>query len=125
LIYRLGADALVLLHAGFVLFVVLGSLLVRWRQRIVWAHLAALAWGAGIEIAGGICPLTPLENQLRQRGGQAGYGGGFVDHYLLPALYPDGLTHRVQVVLGLAVLAFNVGIYAILMRRARREAVRK
>jgi hypothetical protein len=117
----MAADALVLLHTGFVLFVVLGGLLVRWRQRIAWAHLAALAWGAGIEIAGGICPLTPLENQLRRRGGQAGYGGGFVEHYLLPALYPEGLTHHAQIVLGLGVLAFNAGIYAAVVRRARRE----
>jgi hypothetical protein len=119
LIYRLGADALVVVHLGFVLFVVLGGLLARRRRRLAWLHLAAVAWGSGIELAGGICPLTPIENHLRRLGGQGGYAGDFVARYLLPVLYPGALTHRIQIVLGLAVLLLNLAIYAPLLRRAR------
>lgn len=120
MIYRLGADVLVVLHLGFVLFVVLGGLLARRRRPLVWLHLAAVAWGAGIELAGGICPLTPLENHLRRLGGQEGYAGDFVVRYLLPVLYPGALTHRIQIVLGLAVLLLNLAIYAPLLQRTRR-----
>lgn len=92
---RLAADAVALLHGAFVLFVVVGGLLV-WRcwPRLAWLHLPAIAWGALIEFTGGICPLTPLEQHLRQVIGQAGYAGGFIDHYLWTLLYPAGLTPR-------------------------------
>ena len=125
MIYRLLADALVVLHCAFVLFVVLGGLLVLWRWRLAWLHLPAAAWGAGIELVGGICPLTPLENHLRRLGGQAGYPGGFVEHYLLPALYPDGLTPRIQIVLGLLVLAVNLGLYGWAWARRRSRPTRR
>ena len=77
-------------------------------------------WGAWIELSGGICPLTPLENRLRRLGGEAGYGGGFVEHYLAPTLYPDGLTRQTQVALGVAVVLLNVAIYAVIALRGRR-----
>jgi hypothetical protein len=117
---RLLADLVVLVHTGFVLFVVLGGLLtLRW-PRAAWFHLPAALWGAGIEFAAGICPLTPLENHLRRLGGEAGYTGGFVEHYVLPVLYPDGLTREVQLVLGTFVVVLNLVVYTIVWRRSRR-----
>jgi hypothetical protein len=120
--YRLLADAVLVVHLAFVLFVVLGGLLVLRWPRIVWVHLPAVAWGALIELAGWICPLTPLENHWRRLGGEAGYQGGFVETYVLAALYPEGLTREVQVVLGLLVLAVNGVVYALWWRRRRRGA---
>lgn len=117
--YRLAADALVVVHCGFVLFVAAGGLLVLWRPRVAWAHLPAALWGAWIELAGGVCPLTPLENRWRLLGGEAGYGGGFIDHYVMPVLYPPGLTRGGQVTLGLLVVAVNLVFYALAFRRHR------
>ena len=105
------ADLILLLHAAFVAFVVLGGLAVLRWPAMAWVHLPAVAWGAAIEFGGWICPLTPLEVALRQRGGEAGYSGSFIEHYLTPVLYPDGLTHSMQVVLGLTVLAVNGLVY--------------
>jgi len=120
--YRLLADLVVAGHALFVLFVVGGGFLAwRWR-RVVWLHLPAAAWGVAIEFAGGICPLTPLENRLRLRAGLAGYPGGFLEHYVLPVLYPAGLTRRTQVILGALALAANLVAYGMLLRRLRRGA---
>jgi hypothetical protein len=122
-IYRALADAVVVVHALFVVFVVLGGLAVLRWPRLVWAHLPAAAWGALIEFAGWICPLTPLEKRLRLLAGEAAYEGGFIEHYLLPILYPPGLTRGTQVVLGLVVLAINLAVYGLLLRRwaARRR----
>lgn len=118
--YATLATLVLVVHGAFVLFVVAGGLLaLRW-PRAAWAHLPAAAWGAGIELAGGVCPLTPLENRLRDLAGQAGYDGGFVEHYLLASIYPDGLTRETQVVVGLAVVAVNVLVYAGVWRRRRR-----
>jgi hypothetical protein len=124
--HRILADAVVGLHLAFVLFVVLGGLLVlKWR-RIAWIHLPAAAWGAWIELAGWICPLTPLENRLREAGGEAPYQGDFVERYLLPVLYPAGLGRGTQIALGGAVVAVNAVIYGRLLARraldARRES---
>lgn len=121
MIWRLLADLLVAFHLGFVLFVVLGGLLgLRW-PRAVWLHLPAVLWGAGIEFVHGICPLTPLENHLRALGGEAGYSGDFVEHYLLPVLYPAGLTQKTQLVLGSFVVVLNVVVYAVIWWRWRRK----
>ena len=118
--YRLLADLVVLVHALFVAFVVLGGFLAwRWR-RVAWLHVPAAVWGVLIEYAGWVCPLTPLENQFRTRAGLEGYPGGFVEHYLLPAIYPPGLTPRVQAILGTAVLAVNLFAYGVLLRRLLR-----
>lgn len=119
-LYRLLADAVVLLHALFVLFVLFGGFLAwRWR-RVAVPHIPCAVWGVLIEYRGWICPLTPLENALRLKAGQQGYSGGFVEHYLLPALYPSGLTSRAQVLLGTFALAVNVLAYAVLIRRLSR-----
>jgi hypothetical protein len=122
-LYRLLADGLVVFHLGFVLFAVLGGLLVLRWPRTAWVHLPVAAWAAGIEFSGKICPLTPIENHWRHLGGQAGYSGGFVEHYLLPTLYPDGLTRGVQIAIGLFVLILNVTVYTVALRR-RRESLR-
>jgi len=119
-IFRWLADLVVVLHLSFVLFVVLGGLLALGRPRIVWLHLPALAWGVLVEWAGWICPLTPLEQWLRLQAGQTGYGGDFVGHYLLPLLYPAGLTRSTQWLLGALVLAVNGAVYALLIRRRGR-----
>ena len=117
--YRLLADLTLILHAAFVVFVMLGALLVLRWPRVAWIHLPAALWGAGIEFLGGICPLTPLENHWRQLAGGDGYAGGFVEHYVVPILYPDALTRRVQVALGVLVLIVNVAIYAWVLWRRR------
>jgi hypothetical protein len=118
--YAALASLVLAVHGAFVLFVVAGGALVLRWPRVAWAHLPAAAWGAGIELAGGICPLTPLENRLRELAGQAGYDGGFVEHYLLAWLYPDGLTREIQLALGLAVVIVNVAVYATVWMRSRR-----
>ena len=120
MLYRLLADAVVTFHGLFILFVVFGGF-VAWRWRWVAAiHLPCAVWGMLIEFRGWICPLTPLENSLRARAGQAGYSGGFIEHYLLPAMYPAGLTPRIQAALGSAVLVINAVAYAVLIRRLTR-----
>lgn len=119
--FGLAADLVVLLHAAFVAFVVLGgALALRW-PRAAWAHLPCLAWGALIELLGWGCPLTPLEAYLRRLAGEPGYSGGFLAHYLFPVLYPEGLTRGHQVALGVALLAFNAAVYAAAWRRRRRR----
>ncbi|WP_427311822.1 DUF2784 domain-containing protein [Cupriavidus sp. H39] len=115
------ADLVVIAHGLFILFVVAGGLLaLRW-PRVAWLHLPAAAWGVLIEWAGWICPLTPLENALRHAAGEARYSGGFVERYLLPLIYPAGLTPAVQLWLGLAVLGINVAVYALVWARWRRR----
>jgi hypothetical protein len=119
MLYRVLADCLVLVHLAFVIFVVAGGFLVLWRPSLRWIHLPAAAWGALIEFTGWICPLTPWEQALRRMDGQAGYAGGFIEHYILPVLYPEGLTPAVQIVLGFLVVGVNVAIYAFVWHRAR------
>lgn len=117
--YRILADALVLVHASFVLSVVLGGLLVlRWR-RLAWLHLPVALWGFLVEATGWGCPLTRWENWLRVRAGQTGYEGGFIEHYLLPLIYPPGLTRGTQYLLAGLVVAVNLVIYALVLRKAR------
>ena len=121
MLYQLFADFVVAIHFAFVLFSVLGALLaIRWR-RILYLHLPAAVWAAWIEFSGRICPLTPLENWLRLKGGEAGYSGDFIGHYLLSILYPSGLTRKFQFVLGGVVVGLNMIIYGyILFARKRR-----
>ena len=115
--FRFLADLTVIVHLAFVLFVVFGGLLVlRWR-RVAWLHLPAAVWGAWIEFAGWLCPLTPLENWLRERGGRAAYTSSFVERYIIPTLYPDSLSREVQWVLGGLVLIVNGLVYLVVLRR--------
>lgn len=119
MLYRGLADLAVLLHLGFIVFALLGALLaLRWRW-VPWVHLPAVAWGAAIEAFGWICPLTPLENSLRRASGAAGYSGGFIEHYLLPIIYPAGLTRELQLLLGGVLVVVNLTIYAALWHRRR------
>jgi len=115
--YRLLADLAMLAHALFVLFVICGGLAVLRRPRLAWLHLPAAAWGAVVEFKGWICPLTYVENHFRRLGGEVGYGGSFIGHYLEPVLYPSGLTPRLQAILGLGVVAVNAAVYAFLWRK--------
>jgi len=117
---RILADAVMLLHGAFVVFVVLGGLLVLYRRWVLWLHLPAAVWGFLIEAAGMHCPLTYLENALRRRAGEAGYPGGFVEHYLIPVLYPIGLTRVDQAVLGALVVIVNLVVYGVVLRRLHR-----
>lgn len=123
MLYRLGADAVVVLHLAFVVFALLGGLVVlRWRW-VAWLHVPAAVWAVLIELAGWYCPLTPLENRLRTLGGEAGYTGGFVEHYVIPILYPDDLTRTLQIALGTFALLLNLTLYTyILIRRKRGHA---
>jgi hypothetical protein len=114
------ADLVLAFHGAFVAFVVLGGLLALRRPRWAWVHVPCALWGSWVVIAGWICPLTPLESALRRAAGEAGYAGGFLDHYVRVVLYPPGLTRGVQVALGIAAVAFNVAVYAWAWRR--REA---
>jgi Protein of Unknown function (DUF2784) len=115
--YRLLADVVLVVHFAFVLFVIAGGFLIVHLPRMALVHLPAALWGVIVEWSGWVCPLTPLENQLRAAGGAAGYRGGFVEHYLLAVLYPAGLTRRVQVLLGATVLLVNLIAYALAFAR--------
>ncbi len=119
--YSLLADLVLILHALFVVFVVLGGLLVLWHQRLAWLHAPCAVWGILIEYLGWICPLTYLENDLRSAAGSRGYPGGFIDHYLVPLVYPSGLNPEMQVVLGTVVLSINIIIYILVWRRFKRR----
>ncbi len=115
------ADGVVLFHFAFVVFAVLGGfLVVRWR-RLAWLHVPCAVWGFLIEAEGWICPLTYLENDLRRRAGQQGYPGGFIEHYLIPVLYPVGLTRDLQLVFASLVVAANAVAYGWVLLRWRRE----
>jgi hypothetical protein len=111
------ADVALVLHVAFVGFVILGGLLaLRWRK-VAWLHVPCALWGAWVEVAGWVCPLTHLENAWRRRAGEVGYAGGFLEHYVAPVLYPPGLSREMQVGLGLAVVLLNVAVYAVVWRR--------
>jgi hypothetical protein len=120
MLFRVLADVAVVLHVGFVLFVVVGGVLVMRWPRVAWVHLPAAAWGAWVEFAGWVCPLTPLENALRTRGGEAAYTSSFVEQYLMPILYPAVLSRELQYVLGALVLIVNALVYAFVLRRRLR-----
>ncbi|MEN6330842.1 MAG: DUF2784 domain-containing protein [Smithella sp.] len=116
---RFFADVLVVLHFLFILFVVAGGILVLHRPRLAILHLPAVIWGAAVELCGWICPLTPLENYFRRLAGGAGYSGGFIEHYLIPLIYPENLTIGMQYVLGALVIVVNLIFYFIIWRKIR------
>lgn len=119
MLYQLLANGVLALHLAFILFAVLGGLLVLRRRWLAFLHLPAMAWAALISFMGWICPLTPLENRFRRAAGQAGYEGGFIEHYLLAVIYPEGLTRGFQIGAGLFVLVLNFGVYGYLLFRLR------
>jgi hypothetical protein len=117
--YLVLADLVLVAHVAFVAFVVTGGLLVlRWAQ-VAWIHVPCALWGAWVELSASVCPLTPLENALRRKAGQAGYAEGFLEHYIVPVLYPPGLTRGMMLAMGIGVLALNVAVYAWAWRRGR------
>ena len=120
--HRALADLLVVAHFCFIAFVLFGGLLALRRRWLAALHLPAAAWGVFIEVSGGACPLTPLENQLRRQSGAAGYSGGFIEHYLLPVIYPSGLTREIQLALALLVVLVNLAVYGLVARRARGQS---
>jgi len=117
--FGLLADLVVAAHFLFVAFVVLGGLLVLRWPKVAYLHIPAAIWGAAIEFAGWICPLTPLEQSLRRQAGEHAYSAGFIEHYILPVLYPTALTRNIQLLLGFLVIAVNVAIYSYAFRRGR------
>ena len=119
MVYELLADLILLLHAAFILFVVLGGLLVLRWPRLAWLQLPAAMWGTLIALFGWYCPLTPLENRLRVLAGQQGYDTGFIQHYLLSFIYPEGLTRPLQLAMGIGVIVITITVYAVLWRRWR------
>jgi len=121
LLYRLAADLLVLLHFLFILFVIAGGFAVLKWHWMAFVHLPAAAWGALIEYRGWICPLTPMENRLRQLAGEQGYAEGFIEHYILPVIYPSGLTRDLQTTLGTIVIVINVLVYGVVLYRLLRN----
>jgi len=124
MLWRLLADATVLAHLGFIVFAILGGFLVVRKPRWAWLHAPAITWVVWLELTGAPCPLTRLENALRTRAGEAGYAEGFIDHYLLPVIYPAGLTPTMQAILGVVALAIAVTTYGVVFRRWRaREAL--
>jgi hypothetical protein len=116
MIYNLAATAIALLHLSFILFVLFGAFLAfRW-PRMMWVHLPAAVWGVLIELFGWWCPLTKWENYFLQRAGRAGYAGGFVSHYIMPIIYPAGLTRGLEIAIGVFVLAINLAVYVRVFR---------
>jgi len=118
---RLAADLILLLHFAFVLFVIFGGLLVWYRRAFAWLHIPMAVWGAIVNIASWQCPLTPLENHYRLLAGQAGYEGGFVEHYIAALVYPKGLTSDMGLYLGLAVIVWNVAVYGTIFLKRKRN----
>jgi hypothetical protein len=117
MLYRILADLVVLLHLLFILFIIAGGFLALHRGHMILLHLPAVLWGSYIEFSGYICPLTPLENHFNRLAGREGYSAGFIEHYLLPIIYPAGLTREIQSYLGLFVLAVNLVAYYFILRQ--------
>ena len=117
MISRLAADVVVLLHLAFIVFVTAGAFVVLRWPRIAWLHIPCVLWGIWIEVTGRVCPLTPLENHLRLAAGGDGYGGGFIEHYVLPLVYPAQMTRGTQIALGVGVAALNLCLYGLVVLR--------
>jgi len=120
MLYLVAAYATFAIHLAFILFVVFGALLVLHYRWMVWLHLPSAIWGGVVMIRSWTCPLTPLEIWLLQRGGAEGYDTGFIEHYLMPLIYPESLTREVQISLGVGVVALNLVIYGLLIMAARK-----
>lgn len=122
MIARFAADLLVIVHFSFIVFVVLGGLLALKWWKVSFIHIPSALWGALIEFRGWTCPLTPIEQYFREAAGSAGYAGGFINHYIMPIIYPTGLTREIQLSLGIAVLVINLCVYGlVLFNRAHKK----
>ena len=122
MIYSILADIVVFIHFLFIVFAIFGAVLVfKWRW-IIYPHLISALWAAMVITMGWICPLTPLENSLRRSAGEAGYSGGFIEHYFLPVIYPEGLTREIQIWIGVGVILINAGIYSIILYKRFKSA---
>ena len=113
------ADLVLGLHFAFIVFAVLGGLLVLWRPLIAWLHVPSVVWSAFVNLFSQVCPLTPLESRFRYLAGQAGYEGGFVQHYITPLVYPGVMPERWGLIAGLSVLIWNAFVYALVVLRRR------
>lgn len=124
MVYQTLSNLVLIAHLAFVFFVILGGFLVlKWR-RLAWIHVPAFLWGALVELAGWVCPLTSLENWLREKGGGLVYRTDFSEYYILPLLYPAALTRRSQIFLGFLVLSVNLGLYAWILRQTGQKKAR-
>ena len=120
--YILLANLVLVAHLAFVVFALLGGVLVLRYRKVLWLHLPALAWGVFVEWSGRVCPLTPLENHFLRLGGEAGYTGGFIEHLVARVLYPDDLTPGLRYVLAALLIAVNVTVYSFVIVRRRRAS---
>jgi len=120
---RFAADAVLVLHLAFILFVIGGALLVLRYPWMAWLHVPAALWGTWVELTNRICPLTVLENLLRGRAGQSGYSESFVEHYLVPVIYPPGLTRSAQFWLAGILVTINVVVYTLWLLRRRKTRI--
>ena len=125
MLFRIAADLVLALHLAFIAFVVLGGLLMMRYRWMVFIHIPAAIWGAFVEISGRICPLTIWENHLRRSAGESGYADSFVEHYLMPIIYPTGLTRSLKFWIAVFVVAANVVIYGWLVYRLRQSRTRQ
>lgn len=116
------ADFVVLIHFGFILFVIFGGVLIFLDKRFLYLHIPALLWGIAIMLFGWLCPLTTLENKLRSASGYGAYSSGFIDHYIIPIIYPEGLTREIQIILGIALVVFNGLVYWLLFLKWKKQA---
>jgi len=116
MVFKLAANALALIHLAFIVFVILGGLLLLKWPKLMWLHIPAAVWGALIEFGGWYCPLTSMENAMLRRAGESGYSGGFVAHYIFAAIYPAGLTRGLEILIGVVVLVVNVSVYVRVFR---------
>ncbi|NQZ50673.1 MAG: DUF2784 domain-containing protein [Moritella sp.] len=117
MVYLILTDLVVIIHVLFILFAVLGGLLLIARRYLIVVHLPAAIWASLISFMGWTCPLTPLENYLRSAAGADGYTGGFVEHYLMPVIYPVGITTHIHIILGILVVVLNICIYALVYHK--------
>jgi hypothetical protein len=118
---RILADLVLSFHFAFIVFAVLGGFLVLWKPRIAWLHVPSVVWSAFVNLFSHVCPLTPLENRFRHLAGQAGYEGGFIEHYIAPLVYPGVMPERWGLIAGFSVLIWNVLIYTRLVATLRRR----
>ena len=121
---RILADLVLGFHFAFIVFAVLGGFVVLWKPRVAWLHVPSVVWSAFVNLFGQVCPLTPLENSFRHLAGQAGYEGGFIEHYITPLVYPGVMPERWGLIAGFSVLIWNVFVYTLLAATLRRRGPR-